>query len=363
MKIVHTADWHLGKSLNDYSLLSDQEFYFNAFVSDLRRDPPDVVVLAGDIYDRSVPGADAVALFDQLLHRLIQELHLQVLVIAGNHDSPERLQFGRQLLAPSGLHIAAKEPVVVTLIDALGEVDFHLIPYFSLHRLRAHFGENPPQTLQEGWERLLAEQQAGFVPNRRNVLVAHGFFAFGSESAAEETVGGSELVSIGAHGFDCVLLGHLHGACSAGLRARYSGSPLKYSVDEADQHKSYERILLEQQVTLSCQELPPLRDLRVLSGSFAELLAAPPSDDYLSLHLTDEQPVPDAALQLKAIYPHLLELHWVGFTFHAVETLPALEQLDDTHLPGLFAEFYEQMMDRPLSAVQQEILEQAGGVQ
>lgn len=359
MKIIHTADWHLGKYLNDYSLLTDQKVFLDQLLHAVSADPPDAVLIAGDIYDRSVPSAEAVVLLDRTLQTLAAELHIPTLLLAGNHDSADRLQFGSGMLGKSGLYIAGKHPTTVTLCGDIGEVDIHLLPYMDLHQLRARTPEHPPHTLQDGMTQLLAELRQRFVPGRRNLLAAHGFFAVGTGQAADESVGGSELILLEATGFDHILLGHLHGARSAGARARYSGSPLKYSVDEANQLKSWDEISLTADgVTVRQHPIHPMRDLRVLEGRFSDLLAGPASDDYLSLHLTDEQPVPDAALQLKAVYPHLLELHWTGFSFQSPDILPDTKNLDQEDLPSLFADFYEQLTTRPLSDVQRAILKE-----
>lgn len=359
MKIIHTADWHLGKHLNDYSLLTDQKVFLDELLHAVSTNPPDAVVIAGDIYDRSVPSAEAVALLDHTLQTLVLELHIPTLLLAGNHDSADRLQFGSGMLGKSGLYISGKQPTTVTLYGDIGEVDVHLLPYMDLHQLRARTPEHPPHTLQEGMAQVLTELRQRFVPGRRNLLAAHGFFAVGCGQAADESVGGSELILLNADGFDHILLGHLHGARSAGAQARYSGSPLKYSVDEANQPKSWDEISLTyDDVTVRQHPIHPMRDLRVLEGCFADLLAGPSSDDYLSLHLTDEQPIPDAALQLKSVYPHLLELHWTGFSFQSPNSLPDQKDLKQENLPSLFADFYEQLTARPLSDVQRTILKE-----
>lgn len=364
MKIFHSADWHLGKYLNDYSLLPDQEVFLTQFIDAAANVRPDAIVLAGDLYDRSVPSADAVSLLDRTLQALVLELHIKTFVIAGNHDSADRLQFASGLLSKSGLHIAAKEPKTVTLQDEYGEVDFHLLPYLNFHQMRALLPDQPPQSIQEGMLCLLQKMQDQFQPGRRNLLVTHGFFASGTNSTEETAVGGSELISIDrsfASAFSHILLGHLHGAHSAGMNARYSGSPLKYSVDEANQKKSWDVIeLTDQNVHITPGLFTPLRDVRVLNDSFSALLKGPRTEDYVSLHLTDEQPVPDAALQLKSVYPKLLELHWDGLVFHSNLTLPETAVLESGNLQTLFADFYEQLTGKPLSDVQHEILSESG---
>ncbi len=364
MKILHTADWHLGRHLVDYSLLSDQRHFLTTLTNLISCHKPDVLIIAGDVYDRAVPPAEAVSLLNEFLQRWVKEYRLPVLMIAGNHDSADRLQFGSDLLEQAGLHIAATAPKTVSLTDTFGTVDFHLLPHFDLAALKSTLTP-PPTSFSEGMERLLYQLTDDLSPDHRQVLVAHGFFAFGQEvlaNAPELQVGGSQLLAVSDHPFDLVLLGHLHSGRFAGKAARYSGSPLKYAVDESLQKKGVDLITLTD--TLSIETLPivPLYDVQCRRGSFDTLLADPPQEDYLFFELTDKTPVPDAALRLKSRFPRFL-----GLRYLSKQAIPQATFATDSHTPLsfdlLFEEFYMQMTDTPLTKKQQTILAELEGLQ
>lgn len=322
MRILHTADWHLGRTLHGVSLLEDQAHVLDQFVDLARHEQVDAVVIAGDIYDRSLPPADAVALLDEVLARLVVGAGIPVIVIAGNHDSAERIGFGGRIFARQRLILRGTlddlSPVVLT--DANGEVAFHPLPYVEPAFARALPGGEGVGDHQGAMTQVVAMLRACWQPGRRNVLVGHAFVAGGSESESERplSVGGSGMVAAATFaGFDFVALGHLHRPQSVGCeRIQYSGSLLKYSFNEADQAKSVSLVELGGDGVIDIRRirLAPRHDLRIVSGTLADLLACPDPaqrrDDYLCARLTDAGPVLDPMARLREVYPNLLEIQF-----------------------------------------------------
>jgi exonuclease SbcD len=297
MRLLHTADWHLGRTLGGHSLHQDQEFLFaGQFLEMVRDTRPDAVLIAGDIFDRAVPPADAVELLDDILHRLIVGLRTPVVLIPGNHDDARRLAFGARLLAGGGLHIA-DSPLgrAWTFHDAHGPVSIvasgYASPLLLAQKLPAEHHATPGTGADHPTPRVVADHDQGMAllspllhalcpPTQRRVLVAHAFVAGGTESESERQISVGGTGQIAAHrfaGFDYVALGHLHRPQAlAGGRIRYSGSPLAYSTSEAGQAKQMLLVELDGagRVTTEALPLSPLREFRLLRGSFAELRAA-----------------------------------------------------------------------------------------
>ena len=254
MKLLHTSDWHIGRSLFEFSLLEDQQEIFRQIASIIEREQVDAVLISGDLYDRSMPSAQAVSLLDEMFTTLISRYHLPILAISGNHDSARRVAYGSRLFEQSGLYLAggfSMQMKKVTLQDAFGPVNFFLLPYFIPQQVRIALEDSSIRTASEAFEKLIDQNREQIDPNERNVLLAHGFFMRQNHSSSakkeqpelpqcsgsETSVGTSDLTDLACCDelFDYVGLGHLHGAQSAGSeRMRYSGSPLKYSVDEAN---------------------------------------------------------------------------------------------------------------------------------
>ena len=395
MRLLHTADWHLGRTLGGHSLHQDQEHLFaGQFLAMVKETRPDAVLIAGDIFDRSVPPADAVELLDDILHRLIIGLGVPVVLIPGNHDDARRLAFGARLLAGGGLHIA-DSPLgrAWTFADAHGPVSIvasgYATPLLLAQKLPAEAptpgtladqasprvvadlplprvvaDQPPPRVVADPpAARLVADHDAGMAllapllhalcpPNQRRILVAHAFVAGGSETESERglSVGGTGQISAARFaGFHYVALGHLHRPQSlAEGRLRYSGSPLAYSTSEADQQKSVTLVELDAQGGVTTQELPltPLHPLRILRGDLATLLTAT-SQDYLALELTDPLPIAEAQRRLAQNYPRIINLRWVA---EALPTTPtALSAAARTLSPlQQFEAFHQAMRNAPL---------------
>lgn len=348
MKFIHTADWHLGKVLGEFSLLEDQIFAMNGLLELLRREGADALVIAGDVYDRSVPPAAAVTAFDDFVSAAVG-MGVKVLAIAGNHDSPQRLSFANRLVRSEGYFVEGSCTLPLAQVPVTGHdgvaVTFTLAPFTDRYQLRRLLPEGEYPTYTDAYRALL---EGTPLPAGPNVLVAHGFFAGGEElvrSDSELSVGTGDLVAASAlRGFDYACLGHLHAPQTCGREtARYSGSLLKYSLSEQGQKKAVAVVEIDAAGAVSVRQerLPVRRDLAVVRGSFEELASGalhPPGEDYLYAVIADNELVYGAVSRLRALYPNLL-----GVKLEARvqgEDLPDLTPQDDRPTDERFAAFY-----------------------
>lgn len=370
MRILHTSDWHLGRQFHNLSLLDDQRHVLEQLIELVRDRQIEVVLISGDIYDRSVPPASAVELLDSVLNRLCRELGVPVILIAGNHDGPERLAFGARQLASAGLHIfgplsASLAPVI--LRDRAGEVAFYGLPYADPATVREVFGVEVSGH-DEAMAFLLDQIRADNGPTRRCVLLSHCFLDGGETSESERplSLGGADRVAAQHFsGFNYVALGHLHGRqYKGGEQIRYSGSLLKYSFSEERQQKSVTLVEMDENGHCAIEQilLRPLRDMRVLEGELAALLAAGRNaancEDYLLVRLTDTHAILDAMGKLREVYPNVLHLERPGLLASGERRNPAREQLHLGEL-AMFGDFYAQVTGNDLSSEQSTIIETA----
>ena len=359
MKFIHLSDLHLGKRLGEFSLLEDQAYILEQILGLIDLEQPQGVLLAGDIYDKSVPTAEAVRLFDEFLYSLARR-GLQVFVISGNHDSPERIAFASRLLGVSGVHLS---PVYqgtvtpVTLEDQYGLVDVYLLPFLKPAHVRRFFPDREIDSYTDALE--VAISQMAPDPNRRNVLVTHQFVTGAARSESEEiTVGGSDNVDARVFaGFDYVALGHIHGPQNIGSpRLRYCGTPLKYSFSEAGQEKSVTVVTLSEPGALEVRTLPlaPLRDLRELRGSYLEVTnraacEGSNREDYLHIILTDEEDIPEGMSKLRLFYPNVMKLDYDNHRTRSDRRLQEAEDPARQSPLALFESFYAQQNGQPMS--------------
>lgn len=367
MKLLHTSDWHLGRQFHNQSLLADQAAVLDQVIDYVEAEEIDVVLISGDIYDRSVPPAEAVTLLNQTLRRLCVDLAVPVIMISGNHDSPERLGFGAGLMQGAGLHILSDlaqvdTPVIIPHLE--GDVAFYGIPYCQPEHVRSVFDENV-RSFDEAHTFLVERIKAAFQPNQRRVLLSHCFVSGAEESDSERplSLGGADTVRWQPmRDFDYVALGHLHAPQFRGeAHIRYSGSLMKYSFSEVTQKKGVTRVTLPAQGEASITALPltPERDLRVVEGEFDTLMAEgkddPRNDDYLLVRLTDSRAILDTLNQLRQVYPNVLHLEKPGLAPDRPAQLASREQLKRTELE-LFADFFEQTQGEALNDAQREAL-------
>lgn len=325
MRFLHTADWHLGRYFHGASLLDDQAHILDQLVALAVSEKVDAVLIAGDIYDRAVPPADAVSLLDDVLSRLVVGAGIPTVVIAGNHDSAERIGFGGRIFQKQGLTLRGPlggfSPVVMQ--DGQGTtVAIHPLPYVEPAFARDLPGAEAATDHQSAMTHVVGMLRAQFVPGQRNVLLGHAFVAGGTESESERplSVGGSgQVVTATFDGFDFVALGHLHRPQSVGAdHIQYSGSLLKYSFNEVSHVKSVSlvEVGVDGPPVVRRVALSPRRDVRIIAGTLAELITRPntqgPRDDYLCALLTDADPVLDPMSRLREVYPNMLELQFAA---------------------------------------------------
>ena len=367
MKFFHLSDLHIGKQLHFYSLKEEQEAILNEILSYAEEIKPKAIVIAGDVYDKSVPSAEAVAVFDGFI-RKASKLGLAVLLISGNHDSPERLEFASTLLEKEKLYIGGIPPQreedhlkKVVFKDEWGEVCFWLLPFLKPSYVRGLFGEESV-SYTEAVEKVLERENIDF--KSRNVLVSHQFFtASGKEPVrrASETiyVGGSGNVDISAvKDFDYVAMGHIHKGQSIGEeRFRYCGTPLKYSVSESGDEKSLTVVTIREkgeEPVIETLPLHPLRDVHSFKGKLAEILELG-CEDYVSVTLTDEKLPYQPREQLNRIFPNLLEIKIENTrTKMQLKELKEPESMDDPF--KMFGKFYQEIHGMEWTEKEKDIL-------
>lgn len=375
MKFIHTADWHLGKLLKEHAMTEDQEWLLmNQFLPLVDEEKPDVILLAGDVYDRSYPPEEAVELFDKMTEEIVGKRKIPLLVISGNHDSAERLAVASRLLRGQGLYIFGPlnrvNPVI--LRDAYGEVAFLPLPYAEPARVRVMMnqleipGAEEVHSYEEA-ERKLSEILLSRLPEGgkglRKVAIAHAFAAGGTSSESERplSIGGYDQISDAVFApYDYTALGHLHRpqkTRAASEKIQYSGSLMRYSFDEVNQKKGVivGTIDGDGKVETTFRDLVPKYQVRKITGTFAELMSedAESSMDYLQIILTDKEPVLDAMPKLHQKYPNALGVEQnMGYKEDSGDRSIELEQMSDQ---DIFKKFVHHFRDRDLSEEEETV--------
>ncbi|MFD3450013.1 exonuclease SbcCD subunit D [Microbacteriaceae bacterium 4G12] len=369
MKFFHTADWHLGKLIHGVYMTEDQRYVLDQLIEAVKEEKPDVVVVAGDLYDRAIPPTEAVDLLNDVFKTIVIDLHTPVIAIAGNHDSPDRVHFGSELMKAQGLHIVGQfqypyEPVVLT--DEIGEVHFHLIPYADPGIVR-YVMENEDIRSHDDAMRIFVNHMVETMDtNARHVFVGHAFITPRGEaeentSDAERplSIGGAEYVnSEYFKHFHYTALGHLHQAHHVGdERVRYAGSPMKYSISEEHHKKGFYIVELdgEGNIQVEKRELQPLRNMRTIEATMEELLQHDVSDDYVFVKLLDETPVLQPMEKIRSVYPNAMhveralkrqEVNADG------EVIVSRHKMDDV---SLLKAFYKEMKNIDLTEAQERL--------
>ncbi len=362
MRFFHLSDLHLGKRLGEASLIEDQEYILAEIINIVERETPDCLLIAGDVYDKSVPSAEAVRLFDSFLSQL-KEKNIKVFVISGNHDSAERIAFGSRLMSSSGIYMS---PVYsgnlspITLKDEYGEINIYMLPFIKPANVRSFFEEENIESYTDAVK--TAINSAKIDKDKRNILVAHQFVTGASRCESEDiSVGGSDNVDSSVfEDFDYVALGHIHSPQNVGSeKMRYCGTPLKYSFSEAGHNKSITVLDFKEKgnITLSTIPLTPKRDLREIKGSYMELTARDyyfktNVDDYLHITLTDEEDIPDAINKLRVIYKNILKLGYDNKRTRENKAIDKVNSIENKSPLELFSEFYELQNNQSLSKEQ-----------
>ncbi len=367
MKFIHLSDLHLGKRLNEYSLIEDQEFILREIYSIISEEEPDLVVIAGDIYDKAVPSAEAVHLFDRFLTH-ISERTGQVFVISGNHDSAERIAFGSHIMDKSGIHMSPVfdgiiEPVVLN--DEYGEFCVYMLPFIKPVTVRRFFADKTVESYTDAVNAAIDAMNVDY--SKRNIIIAHQFVTGALKCDSEEiSVGGMDNVDSSAFdGFDYVALGHIHSPQNVGSeRIRYCGTPLKYSFSEEKQQKSVTVVEIREKGWLNVREVPvsPKRDMRKIRGSFEYVCSKECSgtgdvNDYLHVVLTDEEEIPEVLGKLRSVYPNIMSIEYDNQRTRSDHgSLGAAEA--EKKLPiELFEEFYRFSNGGDMSEKQHELIQ------
>ena len=361
---MHLSDLHLGKRVYEFSMYEDQKYILKQILEIAGEQKADAVLISGDVYDKPIPPAEAVQLFDDFLTAL-SDRKVPVYVISGNHDSAERLSFGARLMTQSSVFMSAAFHGTVqkySLQDEYGTVNFYLLPFLKPTIVRQAYPEAEIGSYQEAVQYVLA--QTPVEKSQRNVLLAHQFVTGAKTSESEEIlVGGLDNMDDSLFDdFDYVALGHIHTPQKIGRETvRYCGTPLKYSFSEAKRDKSVTMVELQEKGSVQLQEIPlhPLHDLREIKGSYEELTArknyaGTKTDDYLHITLTDEEDIPDVMDRLHTIYPGIMKLDYDNLRTRTMNQIDAVQQVQDKTPVQLFAEFYELQNNQPMSAQQQE---------
>lgn len=365
MKFMHLADLHLGKRYNELSLIDDQRYILDKILEIAAAEKCDALLIAGDIYDKTMPSAEAVELLDSFLNGLAR-LKIQTFMVSGNHDSPERIAFGESFMGRGGVHVS---PVYdgslkrVTLTDGYGEVNVYLLPFIKPATVRKFFEDKVIDSYTAAVSAALGAVETD--KNARNVLVAHQFVTGSKSSGSEEfTVGDIGNVDAGVFdGFDYVALGHVHGAQNvAGERVRYSGTPLKYSLSEAKSQKTATVVELKEKGSLTVSEIPltPMRELVEIRGRYEELTRrsyyenTTLQSDLVHVVLTDEEEVPDALGKLRIIYPFVMSLRYDNSRTQAQAQLQPGDSVPSRTPFELFSALYKAQNNADMSAEQSE---------
>lgn len=374
MRFFHLSDLHIGKHLHHHNLKEDQKHILNEIISYAKELCPEAILIAGDIYDKSVPSAEAVTIFDDFLTELAGLTPaIPVLIISGNHDSPERLQYASGILRKNQIHMAGCVPrkddeylKKVTFQDSFGEVDVYLLPFMKPSYVRNVF-EEAPESYTEAVTKIIARENIDYA--KRNVLVSHQFYTAGGqkpETCDSEviSVGGIDNVDISAvENFDYVALGHIHGAQSVGKpQIRYCGTPLKYSVSEAGHTKHLTMVTLNakgEEPVVDKLPLHPLYDVKKKSGTLKEMMetAKEEGQDYVSITLTDEIEPYRPKDQLENVYARILEIR-IDNTRTRNKLLEFEEENVSEDPFEAFAGFFEEMQSRPLSEEELKFMKQ-----
>lgn len=370
MKILHTSDWHIGRQFHNVSLIEDQRHILEQILRIAKEKEVDVIIVAGDIYDRALPSNDAIRLLDDIIERVYLELKIPIILSSGNHDGATRMGFASTPLSESGVYIVGeltKELKPIILMDKYGEVAFYPLPYAEPVVVRDVFGCDV-HTHEEGLTVLTEHIKADNGSDRRCVVMGHCFID-GSESSESErdlsSIGGVDKVSYKVFAdFNYTALGHLHAPQHHGLDTiQYSGSILKYSFSEVKQKKSVTIVEMDEAGDCNIEKVPlnALRDMRIIEGTLAKILESakedPYPEDYLLVRLLDDEALFEPMAKLRQIYPNVLELQRPNLENGGVRQKIKRENLKKGEMP-MFIDFFKQMTGDDLNEEQLDVVNQ-----
>ena len=367
MKIMHLSDLHLGKRVNEFSMLEDQIYILNEIINIIDEQKPKVIILAGDIYDKPIPPAEAVEIFDDFLYKLSKR-NLYVFIISGNHDSAERIAFGSRLFDKSGIYLS---PVYngkispICIDDKYGKVNFYMLPFIKPVHVRRFFPDAEIYTYTDALSTVISDMHIDTA--QKNILITHQFVTGSSRTESEDvSVGGSDNVDADIFkDFDYVALGHIHRSQSCGSEyIRYCGTPLKYSFSESKDTKSITVIDIKEKGDIKLDFIPltPLRDMVEIKGSYNELMLksfyenTSLTDDYVHITLTDEEDIPDVITKLRVVYKNIMKLDYDNQRTKKSSEINLINDMDSKSPLELFDTFYELQNGKHLSDTQRVFL-------
>lgn len=367
MKIIHISDLHLGKNLNGINLFEDQKYILSKIIEIIKEEKIDALLISGDIYDKSIPSAEAVFLLDEFLGK-IKKLNIATFIISGNHDNQRRLSYGNAIFKNNNIFISKVydgEVEKITLEDEFGKVNFYLLPFLKPSMVSPFFDGRNINSYDDAIALALEDTLANLKNDERNIILAHQFVTGGSLSDSEDVVvGGVDNISKDHfHKFDYVALGHLHTPQKLGENIYYSGTPLKYSISEANHKKGLMLITLKEKGNLEIAKIPlkPKRDLRKIKGKYADIVLKKnyentDTQDLVAITLTDEEEIPDIIYKLRAIYPNILSIDYENKSSEMEKI--ELAKIKVKSPLELFGEFYKLHNDRELTDTQIKIIEE-----
>lgn len=365
MRFAHISDLHLGKRLNRFSLQEDQAYILDEIIRIAVENECRALLISGDIYDKSMPSAEAVALFDEFLTKL-NETEIMVFIISGNHDSNERVCYGSSIMESSDFFIAPTyegKLKKVKVKDGYGDINIYMLPFVKLPHIRACFPDEEIADHTDMMKVILKHSDIDY--SQRNILMCHQFIT-GAKTCDSEYVIVGTLDNIGSsafEGIDYVALGHIHGAQNVGENIRYCGTPLKYSISESKHKKSVTIIDMNEKGSVEVSEIPlvPLRDLREIKGSYAEIMNKDfydntNTEDFLHITLTDNDDIPEVLYRLRTVYPNILQLDYDNLRTRKISQIDTVVNTDTKTPIELFGTLYEEQNGEPLSEEQTEYL-------
>ena len=371
MKLLHISDLHIGKIIYDQSLLEDQEYILKEIIKIVEKEKVDALLIAGDVYDRSVPPADAVDVLNNFLNILIKKLKIKVFIIAGNHDSKERLNFGSKIFENDGLYIQTNYDGKIKCIELSENINIYMLPFLKPIEVKQYFQDEKIETYDDAIKQIMNNEEIN--EEDVNILMAHQFVTAGQknpETCESETVnvGGVENIDFSHFDkFDYVALGHIHGPQHIGREnVRYSGSILKYSFSEANHNKSAVLIDIKNKKDFNYKLIPliPLRDMRIIKGPIEELLKKENyedtnTQDFIKAVITNKEAIYDAIGQIRRVYPNTLSLEISNIKTDAQNTeLESIKKIKQKSEFELFDDFYEFQNNVRLDEEQKQIMEE-----
>lgn len=363
MKIIHTSDWHLGISLHNASLLDEQRHFVDFLINIIKEKNIDAIMIAGDIFDHSVSSAEAISLYNDAVTKLCKDLNIPVIISAGNHDGAARLASCNELLKKAGLHIYGKLSKNINVVE-LENINIYVLPYFNTEEVKSLFPEEKINSYSDAMRLVLNQIKLNFKPNKKNVLMCHCFVSGSvlSESDRSAMVGGTSVVAAEVFdGFDYIALGHLHKAQNRGFNARYSGSPIKYSFSEAEHKKSITILNIDNEINIEELDVVPLRETRVIRGTFDEVVAIAESDeqkdDYIKIEITDRYAGMEAVELFRTYYNNLLNI--TGKMNETEENVLTVEDLYNLSPDDILEKFYKETTGNDITDEQKNLFQEA----